>query len=72
MGNLCKPCWCTPKIPEVRINVNSNCCRDNRNLKIVVHDPDDFEKVKDMINEIHRLSLKKNAIPLQRYCTNSV
>lgn len=53
-------CCCkNPPIPNIKINVNSNCCRGNRKYTINIQDVDDFEKINEVLQELHRNSLKK-------------
>ena len=65
MGNVCSPspCGCcgAPRIPTIRVNIDSNCCRDNRNLKIVIHNEEDMKIINQLFHEIHRASFKKVA-----------
>ena len=62
MGNTsCMPCCGAPKIPTIKVNIDSNCCRDNRNLKIVIQNEEDMQLIKQLFQEIHRTSLKRVA-----------
>jgi hypothetical protein len=61
MGNICasSPCCGGPRIPTIKVNIDSNCCRDNRNLKIVIHNEEDMQIINKLFQEIHRASLKR-------------
>ena len=51
---------CENKIPELKISVNSNCCKDNKKYIINIKDEDEIQQVTEMLKELHKKSIKKH------------
>ena len=54
----CGCCDATPKLPSVKLNIVSSCCKTDRHNIIINHD-DDIEQIKELIKTMnHNQSIK--------------
>lgn len=57
MGGCFGKC-CKSSIPNIRLNIVSSCCKRDDH-RVVIHNDEDFEKLKSIIRELnHHESIK--------------
>lgn len=56
----CLKCCGNGKLPQIKVNVSSQCCRDNKRYNIVFHNEEDMDKLHEILKELHRSSVKRN------------